>query len=100
MTDVVIDEIRIWQSRPLDSSYPVVFWNCLIVKVHQDTRVINRAMALGITGNGHKDLLKFRIAKNEGAKFRLSVLTDMHFRQHDQRNIPTSRKHSVTIGIT
>jgi len=82
VTDAVIDEVRAWQSRPLDSVYPVVFLDCLVVKVHQDKRVINKAifLALGITEDGHKDLLGLWIAENEGAKFWLSVLTDLQTR--------------------
>jgi len=82
VTDAVIDEVRTWQSRPLDSVYPVVFLDCLVVKVHQDKRVINKAifLALGITEDGHKDLLGLWIAENEGAKFWLSILTDLQTR--------------------
>ena len=82
VTDAVIDEVRAWQSRPLDVVYPVVFLDCLVVKVHQDKRVINKAifLALGITEDGHKDLLGLWIAENEGAKFWLSILTDLQTR--------------------
>lgn len=82
VTDAVIDEVHAWQNRPLDSVYPVVFLDCLVVKVHQDKRVINKAifLALGITEDGHKDLLGLWIAENEGSKFWLSILTDLQTR--------------------
>lgn len=82
VTDAVIDEVNQWQSRPLDATYPIVFLDCIVVKVHQDKRVINKAvyLALGINCDGHKDLLGLWISEKEGAKFWLSVLTDLQNR--------------------
>jgi len=82
VTDAVIDEVTAWQSRPLESTYPIVFLDCLVVKVHQDNRVINKAvyLALGITEDGQKDLMGLWISENEGSKFWLSVLTDLQNR--------------------
>lgn len=82
VTEAVIDEVNEWQSRPLDSTYPIVFLDCIVVKVRQDNRVINKAiyLALGLTCDGHKDLLGLWISENEGAKFWLSVLTDLQNR--------------------
>jgi putative transposase len=82
VTDAVIDEVVAWQNRPLDSTYPIVFLDCIVVKVHQDKRVINKAiyLALGINCDGQKDLLGLWISENEGAKFWLSVLTDLQNR--------------------
>lgn len=82
VTDAVIDEVTAWQSRPLESTYPIVFLDCIVVKVHQDNRVINKAvyLALGITEDGHKDLMGLWISENEGSKFWLSVLTDLQNR--------------------
>ncbi len=82
VTDAVIDEVVAWQNRPLDSTYPIVFLDCIVVKVHQDKRVINKAvyLALGINCDGQKDLLGLWISENEGAKFCLSVLTDLQNR--------------------
>lgn len=82
VTDAVIDEVTSWQNRPLDSTYPIVFLDCIVVKVHQDNRVINKAiyLALGINCDGHKDLLGLWISENEGSKFWLSVLTDLQNR--------------------
>lgn len=82
VTDAVIDEVNSWQCRPLEQIYPIVFLDCIVVKVHQGNRVINKAvyLALGITEDGHKDLLGLWISENEGAKFWLSVLTDLQNR--------------------
>ena len=82
VTDAVIDEVTAWQNRPLDSTYPIVFLDCIVVKVHQDKRVINKAiyLALGITEEGPKDLLGLWISENEGSKFWLGVLTDLQNR--------------------
>ena len=82
VTDAVIDEVTAWQNRPLDSVYPIVFLDCIVVKVHQDKRVINKAiyLALGINEDGLKDLLGLWIAENEGSKFWLGVLTDLQHR--------------------
>lgn len=82
VTDAVIDEVTAWQSRPLESTYPIVFLDCIVVKVRQENRVINKAiyLALGVTCDGHKDLLGLWISEKEGAKFWLGVLTDLQQR--------------------
>jgi putative transposase len=82
VTDAVTDEVIEWQNRPLDAIYPIVFLDCIVVKVHQDKRVIKKAiyLALGLTENGHKDLLGLWISENEGSKFWLGVLTDLQNR--------------------
>ena len=82
VTEVVIDEITAWQSRPLDEVYPILYLDCIVVKCHQDKRVINKAiyLALAINCEGHKELLGLWISENEGAKFWLSVLTELNTR--------------------
>ncbi len=71
-----------WQSRPLDPVYPIVYLDCIVVKIRQDKRVINKAiyLALGINLEGKKELLGMWISENEGAKFWLSVLTELQNR--------------------
>ena len=70
VTDAVIDEVTVWQSRPLEATYPIVFLDCIVVKVHQDKRVINKSiyLALGINTEGRKELLGLWISQNEGEK--------------------------------
>lgn len=79
VTDEVIDEVKAWQSRALETVYPIVFFDCLVVKVRQDKRIINKSVyiALGIDLSGHKDILGLWISDNEGAKFWLNNLTEM-----------------------
>jgi len=78
----VIDEVIEWQSRPLDSVYAIVYLDCIVVKIRQDKKVINKAiyLALGVNMDGHKELLGMWISENEGAKFWLSVLTELQNR--------------------
>jgi transposase-like protein len=82
VTEAVIDEVIEWQSRPLDAVYPIVYLDCIVVKVRQDKQVINKSifLALGVNLEGHKDLLGMWIAENEGAKFWLNVLTELQNR--------------------
>uniref|UniRef100_UPI00313DEDFA IS256 family transposase n=1 Tax=Rickettsia endosymbiont of Urophora cardui TaxID=3066265 RepID=UPI00313DEDFA len=79
ITDEVIDEVKIWQSRPLESVYPIVYFDCLVVKVRQDKLIINKSVyvALGIDLSGIKDILGLWISENEGAKFWLGNFTEM-----------------------
>jgi len=82
ITDSVLEEVEKWQNRPLNSVYPVVYLACIVVKVHQDKRVIKKAvyLALGINTAGLKELLGLWISENEGSKFWLSVLTELQNR--------------------
>ncbi len=82
ITDSVLEEVEKWQNRPLNSVYPVVYLDCIVVKVHQDKRVIKKAvyLALGINTEGLKELLGLWISENEGSKFWLSVLTELQNR--------------------
>lgn len=79
VTDAVIDQVTTWQARPLDPVYPIVYLDCIVVKVRQDKQVINKSvyLALAINTEGHKELLGLWIAETEGAKFWLSVLTEL-----------------------
>jgi len=82
VTDQVISQVIEWQSRPLDAVYPIVYLDCIVVKIRQDKRVINKAiyLALGVNMEGHKELLGLWISETEGAKFWLSVLTELQNR--------------------
>jgi len=82
VTNAVIDQVVEWQARPLDSVYPIVYLDCLVVKIRQDKHVINKAiyLALGVNIEGHKELLGMWISENEGAKFWLNVLTELQNR--------------------
>ena len=82
VTDAVIEEVVEWQSRPLDPVYPIVYLDCIVLKIRQDKQVINKAiyLALGVNLDGHKELLGMWLSENEGAKFWLNVLTELQNR--------------------
>lgn len=79
VTDAVIDEVKTWQSRPLDALYPIVYLDCIHVKVRDAGAVRAKAvyLALGINLAGEKELLGIWIAQTEGAKFWLQVVTEL-----------------------
>ncbi|OKU30511.1 IS256 family transposase [Escherichia coli] len=79
VTDAVMEQIVEWQNRPLDAVYPIVYLDCIVLKVRQGSRVINKSvfLALGINIEGQKELLGMWLAENEGAKFWLNVLTEL-----------------------
>ncbi|HEX5363552.1 MAG TPA: IS256 family transposase [Gallionella sp.] len=79
VTDAVADEVKAWQSRPLDALYPIVYLDCIHVKV-RDTGIVRAKavyLALGINMSGEKELLGIWIAQTEGAKFWLQVVTEL-----------------------
>ena len=82
VTDSVLEQVVEWQSRPLDAVYPIVYLDCLVVKIRQDKQVINKAvyLALGVNLEGQKELLGLWLSENEGAKFWLNVLTELQNR--------------------
>lgn len=79
VTEQVMETVTEWQSRPLDTVYPIVYLDCIVLKIRQNKRVINKAMyvALGVNMEGQKELLGLWLAETEGAKFWLSVLTEL-----------------------
>lgn len=79
VTNAVIEEVVQWQTRPLDPVYPIVYLDCIVVKIRQDKQVINKAiyLALGVNVEGHKELLGMWLSENEGAKFWLGILTEL-----------------------
>jgi transposase-like protein len=82
VTDRVLEQITQWQARPLDAIYPIVYLDCIVIKIRDNMRVINKSiyLALGVNMDGHKDLLGLWMSENEGAKFWLSVLTELKSR--------------------
>jgi putative transposase len=79
VTDAVCEEVKAWQTRPLEALYPIVYLDALYVKMRHEGRVENRAVyvAMGVDLEGHKDVLGLWTSANEGAKFWLSVLTEL-----------------------
>jgi transposase-like protein len=87
VTDAVLEEARAWQNRPLEAIYPIVWLDGIVVKVQQNKQVVNKSahVVLGVNLRGEKEVLGLWLADNEGAKFWLSVLTEL--RQRGVRDI-------------
>ena len=79
VTDAVHDEVQVWQSRPLDPVWPIVFLDALVLKVRDQGVVQNKSayIALGIGVDGHKEVLGIWLESSEGAKFWLKVITEL-----------------------
>ncbi|HEX5616998.1 MAG TPA: IS256 family transposase [Solirubrobacteraceae bacterium] len=79
VTDAVMDDVRDWAKRPLDDLYPVVFLDCMVLKVREGGTVQRRAcyLALGVTVDGDRDVLGMWFQETEGAKFWMQVLSDL-----------------------
>ncbi len=86
VTNAVIEQVREWQARPLDEIYPIVYLDCIVLKIRQDNRVIKKSiyLALGVNLDGQKELLGMWISENEGAKFWLAILTELKNRGLEQ----------------
>jgi transposase-like protein len=82
VTDSVLEEVKAWQDRPLEALYPIVYLDALMVKMRQDGKVDNRAVytAIGINMDGEKSVLGLWTNNTEGAKFWMSVLTNLKTR--------------------
>jgi putative transposase len=82
VTDEVLDEVRAWQARPLDSVYPILYLDALQVKVKSQGRVVNKAiyLAFGVNLHGLTEVLGMWAAEAEGAKFWMQVVTELKSR--------------------
>ncbi len=82
ITNTVHEEVGAWRNRAIDELYPIVFFDAIRIKIRDSGRVVNKAvyLALGINLEGQKELLGMWTAHNEGAKFWLSVLTELRNR--------------------
>jgi putative transposase len=79
VTDVMSDEITLWQTRPVDSVYPILYIDAIVVKIREGGVVDNRAahLVVGVDTDGFKHVLGIWIAENEGAKFWQNVLNEL-----------------------
>jgi putative transposase len=79
VTDAVIDDVRDWAKRPLEDIYPIVFLDCMVLKIREGGTVQRRALylALGVTLEGERDVLGMWFQETEGAKFWMQVLDDL-----------------------
>ncbi len=82
ITEAVMEEVRQWQNRPLDAVYPIVYVDCLMLKVRENQRVLNKALYLvpGVDVEGHKEWLGMWMSQSEGATFWLAVFTELQNR--------------------
>ncbi len=82
VTDAVMDDVREWAKRPLEDIYPIVFLDCMVLKIREGGTVQRRALylALGVTLEGDRDVLGMWFQETEGAKFWMQVLTDLKTR--------------------
>lgn len=82
VTDAVMEEVKAWQSRPLEAIYPILYLDALVVKIRDSGHVRNRAIyvVIGVNLQGHKEVLGLWAGQAEGAKFWLQVLTDLENR--------------------
>jgi putative transposase len=82
VTDGVLAEVTTWQGRPLETVYPVVFFDALRVKIREDNVVRNKAvyLALGVRRDGTREVLGLWIETSEGAKFWMKVFNDLRTR--------------------
>ena len=96
VTDSVLTEVTAWQARPLETVYPVVFFDALRVKVREDNVVRNKAvyLALGVRRDGSREILGLWIETTEGAKFWMKVFNDLKTRGVNDILI------AVTDGLT
>ena len=83
ITDAVSEDVKVWQVRPLDLVYPIVYLDCIHVKVRDTGAVRNKALylAIGVNMAGNKEVLGLWIAQTEGAKFWLQVVTELKTRR-------------------
>jgi putative transposase len=82
VTDAVLDKVRSWQTRPLDEVYPIIYVDALVVKVRDGAHVRNKAahLVVGVDLDGVKHVLGIWVENTEGAKFWLSVCTELRNR--------------------
>ena len=79
VTEAVAGEVKVWQARPLEAFYPVVYLDALVVKVRDGAHVINKAahLAIRVDMDGIKHVLGIWVQQSEGAKFWASVCAEL-----------------------
>jgi len=79
VTNAVIEEVKVWQNRPLDALYPILYLDALQVKIRDGAHIRNKAiyLAIGVNLSGIKEVLGLWVAQTEGAKFWLQIVTEL-----------------------
>jgi len=82
ITDKILPEVNEWQNRPLETIYPIIYFDGIVFKSRKDSQIINKCVysVLGVDMNGHKDILGCWISENEGASFWASICSDLRKR--------------------
>lgn len=82
VTDAVEQDVKAWQSRPLEGVYPIVYLDALRIKIRSNNQIVNKAvyLAIGVTMEGTKEVLGMWSADTEGAKFWLQIVTELKSR--------------------
>jgi putative transposase len=82
VTEVVLDEVKEWQNRPLDAVYPILYLDALVIKVRDQGTVTNKSayLAIGVNTDGRKEVLGLWLEQSEGAKFWLKIMTELKSR--------------------
>jgi len=79
ITDKILPEVNEWQNRPLESIYPVIYFDGIVFKSRKDNQIINKCVysVLGIDMDGQKDILGIWLSENESASFYASICSDL-----------------------
>lgn len=82
ITDKILPEVNEWQNRPLESIYPIIYFDGIVFKSRKDNQIINKCVysVLGVDMSGHKDILGIWISENESASFNASICSDLRKR--------------------
>jgi len=82
VTDRIIEEVKEWQQRPLESVYPIVWLDAIHFKVKQENKIVTKAVycVIGTNTTGYRDILGMYLGHSEGARFWLGVLSDLKAR--------------------
>jgi len=79
ITDKILPEVNEWQNRPLESIYPIIYFDGIVFKSRKDNQIINKCVytVLGVDMEGRKEILGCWISENEGASFWASICSDL-----------------------
>lgn len=79
VTDAVTEEVWLWQNRPLEEIYPIVYLDVVRIKVKHNGQIITKAvyLAIAVTMEGIEEILDMWAAETEGAKFWLAILSEL-----------------------
>lgn len=82
ITSKITDDIVVWQNRPLEPVYLIVWMDGMVFKVRENSKVVNKTIyiAVGLRRDGKKEVLGLWLGKNESSSYWMSVLTDMKAR--------------------